>query len=201
MKAPATIVCFGIFLSSTIAAQVVSPLTPIRGNSQAKLQLVLYDDLQCPYCAYAYNTLIREVLPQYGHKVGFRLWTTFNPSIHPCAMRAAVDAQCLAAQSTDAYWDFTDHVHGGLDKLVPAMRPMMELDNMATEAGEVHRLDAAALQLCLAAQDDEPVKEMQKQAIKSGIQALPTLVIGDQKIVGARTAAQYRKVLDEVLKS
>jgi protein-disulfide isomerase len=31
--------------------------------------------------------------------------------IHPWAMHASVDANCLAAQSSDVYWSYVDYLH------------------------------------------------------------------------------------------
>src|SRR5436190_3844909 len=88
---------------------------PVRGNPNAKVVVVNYDDFQCPYCAHMHQTLFPELLKEYGDRVAF-IYKDFPLSeIHPWANHAAVNANCLAAQSNDAYWDFADYIHANRD--------------------------------------------------------------------------------------
>src|SRR5438270_1949850 len=84
---------------------------PVRGNKDAKVTAVVYDDFQCPYCARMYDTLFNEVMKTYGDrvKVVYKDFPLYE--IHPWAVRAAVDANCLLDQSNDAFWQFSDRVH------------------------------------------------------------------------------------------
>ena len=84
---------------------------PVRGNKDAKVTAVVYDDFQCPYCARMYDTLFEDVMKTYGDrvKVVYKDFPLFQ--IHPWAVRASVNANCLLAQSNDAFWQFSDKVH------------------------------------------------------------------------------------------
>src|SRR5271165_909641 len=42
---------------------------PVRGNPEAKVTIVNYDDLQCPFCSRMHATLMQEILPQYGDRI------------------------------------------------------------------------------------------------------------------------------------
>ena len=42
---------------------------PMRGNKDAKVTAVVYDDFQCPYCARMYDTLFNDVMKTYGDRV------------------------------------------------------------------------------------------------------------------------------------
>ena len=83
---------------------------PVRGAKESKVKLVVYDDLQCPFCTTMHQTLFPELLKEYGDRVTF-VYKDFPLSIHAWASHAAVDANCLAAQNQDAYWSFVDSVH------------------------------------------------------------------------------------------
>jgi len=53
----------------------------------------------------------RQLLKEYGDRVAF-IYKDFPLSeIHPWAIHAAVDANCIAATNSDAYWDFADYIH------------------------------------------------------------------------------------------
>ena len=84
---------------------------PLRGNKDAKVVLVNYDDFECPFCSRMHQTLFPELLKEYGDRVEFIYKDFPLVEIHPWAMHAAVDANCVAAQSPEAYWDFADYLH------------------------------------------------------------------------------------------
>src|SRR6201998_4571555 len=84
---------------------------PTKGNKDAKVVIVNYDDFQCPFCSRMHQTLFPEVFKEYGDRVLFIYKDYPLAEIHPWAIHAAVDANCLAAQNADAYWDFADYTH------------------------------------------------------------------------------------------
>src|SRR5512141_1433644 len=77
---------------------------PVRGNKDAKVTIVNYDDFQCPFCARMHETLTNDILKTYGDKVRVVYKDYPLTEIHPWAKRAAIDANCLAAQNQGAYW-------------------------------------------------------------------------------------------------
>jgi len=90
---------------------------PTRGNNNAKVVIVNYDDFQCPFCAMMHNTLTQDILKSYGDKVKLVYKDYPLTEIHPWAKHAAVDANCLAAQNPNAYWKFADEVHNHAKEL------------------------------------------------------------------------------------
>src|SRR3954447_7965500 len=42
---------------------------PVRGNKDAKVTIVNYDDFQCPYCAMMHKTIMQDIMATYGDKV------------------------------------------------------------------------------------------------------------------------------------
>lgn len=176
---------------------------PVRGNPNARVVVVNYDDFQCPYCSHAHETLFPQIYKEYGDKVAF-IYKDFPLSeIHPWAIHAAVDANCLAAQNGDAYWDFADYIHAhrdvvnsekGLDKQFAA------LDTITlTEAGKF-KVDAAKVQPCLKAQDDRAVKASMKEGESLDVSGTPTMFINGQLVDGVRPASEIREMLDLALK-
>src|SRR5258707_2530441 len=84
---------------------------PTRGNSKAKVVAINYDDFECPFCSRMHQTLFPDLLKEYGDRVLFIYKDFPLAEIHPWATHAAVNANCLAAQNQDAYWDFADYIH------------------------------------------------------------------------------------------
>ncbi|MGA7217778.1 MAG: thioredoxin domain-containing protein, partial [Candidatus Sulfotelmatobacter sp.] len=175
---------------------------PTRGAKASKVVVVNFDDLECPFCSRMHQTLFPEILKEYGDRVTFIYKDYPLTEIHPWAMHAAVDANCLAAQNGDAYWDFADYIHANQhevnDEKTPGAR-LEQLDKLTMLQGQKHNLDVVKLQACVKAQDDSAVKASLKQAEAVGVEATPTLFIDGQKIDGVVPMSELRTAIDRAL--
>jgi len=177
---------------------------PTRGAKASKVVLVNFDDFECPFCSRMHQTLFPEILKEYGDRVTFIYKDYPLTEIHPWAMHAAVDANCLAAQNGDAYWEFADYIHANQHEVnnekTPAAR-LEALDKITTLQGQKHNLDVVKLQSCVKAQDESSVKASMKQAEAAGAEgSTPTLFVNGEKLEGAQSVAQMRAALDRALK-
>lgn len=176
---------------------------PSRGAKSAKVVVVDFDDFECPFCARMHQTLFPEILKEYGDRVTFFYKDYPLAEIHPWAIHAAVDANCLAAQNNDAYWDFADSIHANksqVDSEKSADARAQLLDKMALEQGQKHNLDAPKLQACVKAQNEDAVRASMKEAEGIGVNATPAIFINGQKVDGAVPIAQVRAALDAALR-
>jgi protein-disulfide isomerase len=176
---------------------------PSRGAKSAKVVAVNYDDFECPYCSRMHAELFPEILKEYGDRVTFIYKDYPLSEIHPWAIHAAVDANCLATQNADAYWDFADYIHANKrevdnEKTSPAR--FDAIDKIALLQGQKHNLDMGKLQACVKAQDEDSVRASMKEADDLGVNATPTLFINGQKIDGAVPVSEIRAALDQALR-
>jgi protein-disulfide isomerase len=175
---------------------------PIRGNKDAKVVAINYDDFECPFCSKMHQTLFPELLREYGDRVVFIYKDFPLAEIHPWATHAAVDANCLAVQSGDAYWDFADSLHRNQNE-VNAQQGLgaqfATLDRVTSAVGQKYRLDDAKLQACVKAQNEDVVKRSIREGEALGIGATPTLFVNGQELDGALTVAEVRTALDRAL--
>jgi protein-disulfide isomerase len=175
---------------------------PTRGNKDAKVVAVNYDDFECPFCSRMHETLFPTLLKEYGDRVLFIYKDYPLDEIHPWATHAAVNANCLAAQNNDAYWDFADYVHGNqkeFNSVKGRDAQNAALDKTATGQGDKHNLDATKLQACIKAQDEKAVRASQKEGDKVGVSATPAMFVNGQKVDGAVPIEDLRAVLDRAL--
>jgi protein-disulfide isomerase len=176
---------------------------PVRGNPNAKVTVVVYDDFQCPYCSHMHQTLI-DVLKTYGDRIKVVYKDFPLKEIHPWAERAAIDSECLAKQNGAAYWDFADYVHANGREIQGEKRPVnlqqAELDRIAMEAGKRHSADGAALASCVKAQPKTDLDASEKEAEGLGVEATPALIINGMKMDGAVPEDELRMVLNKALK-
>lgn len=175
---------------------------PTRGNKDAKVVAVNFDDFECPFCSHMHKTLFPEMLREYGDRVEFVYKDFPLAEIHPWAIHAAVDANCLSAQNNDAYWDFADEIHDKPQQVNAAKdreSEFGELDRMTLTEGQKHNLDAAKLQACIKAQDDSAVRASMKEGEALGVDATPTLFVNGEKLDGARPISDLRAAFDRAL--
>ncbi len=177
---------------------------PVRGAKDAKVTIVNYDDFECPYCSKMHQTLFPGLLKEYGDRVKIIYKDYPLVEIHPWAVHAAVDANCLAAQNNDAYWDYADYVHTHQHEITgekhDSKLEFEALDKITLTQGQNHNLDLTKLQSCVKAQDDSAVKASMKEAGDLGVQATPTLFVNGEKVDGALPAEEMRALLDRALK-
>jgi len=176
---------------------------PTRGAKGAKVRVINFDDFECPFCSRMHETLFPQLLKEYGDRVTFMYKDYPLVEIHPWATHAAVDANCLAAQSPDAYWDFADYIHANQREVSNEKTPgarFVAIDKMTMLQGQKHNVDSEKLQACIKAQDEGAVKASMKEAEGIGVSATPTMFINGQKIDGAVPIGEVRAALDRALK-
>lgn len=175
---------------------------PVRGNKDAKVVVVNFDDFQCPFCSRMHQVLFPELLKEYGDRVQF-VYKDFPLSeLHPWATRAAIDANCLAAQNTDAYWEFADYIHANQFEVNVSKNKDAEfatVDRITTETGKKHDVDSVKLQACIKAQDDSAVKASIREGDSAGVTATPTLFVNGKEVDGALPLSEMRTTLDQAL--
>ena len=167
---------------------------PIRGN------------LECGYCAQMHHTLFPATLDRYKDQVRF-IYKDYPlpPEMHPWAMHAAVNANCLAAQSGEVYWNYVDYLHshgqevngdnGSLAKSFDA------LNRIARQEAELGKLDSVKLDACLAAQDETRVRASMKEGEALGVEGTPAIFVEGERIGGALPQSQVWTVIDRALRA
>lgn len=192
-------------LSHNAAQNISVDNRPVRGNPNAKVTVISYDDLECPYCARMHQQLFPATLERYKDKVKFVYKDDPLTDIHPWAMHAAVDANCLAAQNGNAYWGYVDylHAHGqevtGEDR--DPQKSAVTLDKIAREQAKIFSLDATTLDACLAKQDEAAIRTSMHEAEALGVEGTPYLFIDGEHINGALPVEQVWMVIDRALRA
>jgi protein-disulfide isomerase len=188
-------------ISQDLMAKIDVKGRAVRGNANAKVTIVNYDDFQCPFCSRMHSELFPGLLQAYGDKVKIIYKDYPLLEIHPWAMHAAINANCLAEQSGVAYWDFADYVHGNQKAISGRNRDeaMANLDKIAGEQAEKNHLDVAKAQACFKKQDESAVRASMSEGEGLGVDSTPTLFINGERITGAVPEGELRAILDREL--
>jgi protein-disulfide isomerase len=178
---------------------------PIRGNPEAKVTVINFDDLECPYCARMHQSLFPATLDHYKEKVRFIYKDDPLTELHPWALHAAVNANCLAAQSSDTYWVYVDYLHSHGQEITGEDRDVTKsfaaLDRIARQQATLAKLDAPKLDECLSKQDETKVRASAKEADTLGVDGTPALFVDGERINGALPEDQIWLVIDRALRA
>ncbi len=178
---------------------------PVRGNPQAKVTIINFDDLECPYCARMHAQLFPDTIDRYKDKIRIVYKDYPLIEIHPWALHAAINANCLSAQSPTAYWNYVDYLHTHGEDINGPQRDSAKsaamLDKLARDEGQRSKLDSAKLDACLAKQDDSGVRASLKEGDTLGVDGTPTLFINGERLSGALPESQVWMAIDRALKA
>ncbi|MBI3956245.1 thioredoxin domain-containing protein [Candidatus Gottesmanbacteria bacterium] len=173
----------------------------VRGDRSARIALIEYSDLECPFCKSVHPT-ITQVLDAYNGRVSW-VYRHYPLSFHANAQKEAEAAECAGELGgDDAFWKYVDAIFErttsngtgfALDKLVP----------LAGELG----LPEAKFKECLdSGKYEKHVTEDIAGGSKAGVTGTPGNILLDTKsgktrlIPGAVPLASFKTAIDEMLK-
>jgi len=176
---------------------------PARGGKEdAPVLIVVFDDLECPFCARSNAHFFPAIPDRYKDQVRI-VYRDFPEDQHPWAMRAAVDTNCVGAQSGTGYWNLVDYIHahadeiGGTEKTVAKANQM--LDTLALAEAKKQKIDETKVAACVEKQDASSINQSIKEAEAAGVQATPAIFINGEKIEGAQPMEDIYRIIDGAL--
>ncbi len=176
---------------------------PVRGHQDAKVEIVVFDDFQCPACAQLYDTIFNDVMRTHGDRVRV-VYKDYPLPNHPWAVRAALNANCLAEQNHEAYWDFAGFVHLNQREITGDQRPLRDqmaaLDRQAEEVAGQRGLNDSQLKACVKSSKDGEIRASIREGNSLGVEATPTLFVNGEIVRGAIRAPELRTMLDRILR-
>jgi len=179
---------------------------PIRGNPSAKVTVINFDDLECPYCARMHQELFPDTLDRYKGQVRFVYKDDPLIELHPWAMHAAVDANCLSEQSGEVYWTYVDYLHGHGEEITGADRDAAKsfaaLDRIARQEGALAKLDESRLNACIAKQDESQVRGSLELAKDLDLDGTPAVIVNGERVNGGAVPEdELWAVIDRALRA
>jgi protein-disulfide isomerase len=172
----------------------------IRGDKNAKLTLIEYSDLECPYCQ-TFHPTMKQLLEEYKGKIRW-VYRNFPLSFHANAQIEAEAALCVGKLGgDDKHWDFIDKIYerttaNGTGFAKTALGPL------AKEVG----VDQTKFQKCLdSGEMTQAVKDQETDGGKGGVTGTPTTLLVDENgktldgIPGAYPLDQAKTYIDKAL--
>lgn len=169
----------------------ISEKDHIKGNPEAPVTIVVYSDLQCPYCASFHQTL-KQISADFPEQV--RLVYKHFPldQLHPQAGPAAEASECLAEQKgNEGFWQFIDLLFENQKRLEESL-----YQELAQKLGA----NMEQFNDCLSSQKyKEKVKENYQEGVKVGVRGTPASFINNQPFFGALPYQTLKKTIEGAL--
>ena len=162
---------------------------PAHGAASKDLMLVEFADLQCPHCkdAQAIMTKLAQDFPK--ARIVFENFPLVD--IHPYAFQAAAYGDCIAKQSSDAFFTYAQAVYDTQGALLPDTAEQT-LKNAVTKAGQ----DPAAIATCAAsASAKADVDAALKLGEDIGVDQTPMLAVNGRLLALTSIAYETLKTL------
>jgi len=179
---------------------------PIRGNPKAKVTVVNFDDLECPFCARMNEVLFPATEQHYGNQVRYIYLDFPLIQLHPWAMHAAIDVNCLAEQSPTGYWNLVDTFHEQSDEISGARgqqnlaASLKKVDDLTLAEGKRDNVDMGKLQACISKQDDSAIRASMQQGDALGVDGTPTLFVNGERATGALSQSMLWTIIDRAIR-
>jgi protein-disulfide isomerase len=167
----------------------------IRGDSSAKLWLIMVSDFQCPYCREWHDQVFATVIRDYVATGKVRIaYLNYPLSGHQNAMPAAEAAMCASVQGK--FWEMHDAIFRTQDQWAGLADPKAMFDSLATSVG----VAPAPYRACIESRATRPmILADQARATTAGVKATPTFFLGSDQIEGAVPLPEFRAALDKAL--
>ena len=174
------------FLSLSYVQDLPVGSSAVKGDVNAPVSIVLFDDFQCPYCA-KLVPILDQVVAAYPKQVKV-VFKHFPLSMHKFAQKAAIAS--LAARNQGKFWPLHDQLFENYNKLN---------DVKIRELAESVGLDMARFDQDMAnpALLQEVSNDMQLGA-KAGVRGTPAVYINGRQLKD-RSTNGFRQMIDAEL--
>jgi protein-disulfide isomerase len=188
--------------SSAENVKPVSENDHVRGDRNARIALIEYSDLECPFCK-SFHPTVQQVIDEYDGQV---MWVYRHfplDQIHAKADKEAEAVECAnELAGNDGFWALLDKIF----EVTPSNNGLV-LDNLPKLAGEVG-IDEGAFKECLdSGKYAQRVEDDYQGGIEAGITGTPGNILLDTKtgetllVPGALPFEQIKQSIDSLLAS
>lgn len=172
--------------------EVKAPTAPVgqteegfyyKGDPNAAVKVIAFEDYQCPGCAYFSRNLAPILERDYINtgRVQFIYHELPLTNIHPNAVAAAEAARCAGDQGK--YWEMHDQLFANQSLWAQVNSPLNVFSGYAGRIG----IDRAAFDACMqAGTHREAILAAAQEAAALGVQATPSFSVNGQVVDSGR---------------
>ena len=155
-----------------------------RGNKDAKVTIIEFSDIQCPFCTRHHNTM-KQLLEEYPQDVKWVFKHFPLDSIHPQARKAAEASECAGDQGK--FWEYLDHLFDNQNQLG---------SSFYISAAEELGLDKDKMKSCIdTGKFKKRVNDNYQEGLKYGVRGTPGNFINGISSPGAIPFSQLEAMV------
>ena len=168
----------------------------VSGKADSTVVLIEYGDYQCPGCGGLYPSL-KQLTDEYGDRIAFVFRNFPLTSMHPNAKAAAGVAEAAGRQGK--YWQMHDRLYEGQSEWSSATAK--DRNEIFERYADLVGLDIARFKQDLASSEvAQKINFDQALGKRDGVNATPTLFIGDKKLSDEMVSNIGKGSFDEIKK-
>lgn len=187
--------------SPTPSKVEVSPghLPPL-GKNNAKVTIIEFSDMQCPFCRRFWKDTLPQLKKDYIDKGQVKFYyrhLPLPPEVHPAATPLAEASEC--ANDQNKFWEYHDKIFAEQAEQGEGTIPITneQIKEWAAEIG----LNTAQFNECFdSGKYSQKVKDDLADAQKAGASSTPTFYINGTPLVGALPYEAFKTIIDQELK-
>lgn len=167
---------------------------PPLGKETAPVQIIMFGDYQCPFCARFFSETEQELRATFIRQGDAVMWWRDFAILGEDSVRAAHAARCANEQNN--FWQYHDLLYSAKTRDQSVQFTEERLRIFALELG----LQAEAYDSCTNSQRYmDLIRADQQEGRDKGVQGVPTLFINGKKIVGAQPFQIFESAIKEAL--
>ncbi|MBD3238276.1 MAG: thioredoxin domain-containing protein [Candidatus Moranbacteria bacterium] len=178
--------------------------SPILGNPNAELEVIIFGDFQCPYSR-KFQESFNEVFPKYKDQLKVSFYQLPLSTLHPKALDAANANLC--AMDQDKFWEMNQELYANQEEwgksqppASPGASPSPEPENPFLPYARKIGLNPTEFKTCMDEKTHMPIIQNDlKVAQEFSINATPAAFIGDEFIGGAISTEEIESIINEKL--
>lgn len=168
---------------------------PVKGNKNAKVQIVEFADLRCPFCEQFFKNTEPSIFKDYVDTgkatFAFRQYAFLGPA----STVAANAAECANEQGK--FWEMHDYFYNNQPD--ESDTSMFTTDKLTQIAGTLG-MDTTAFNSCLSSNKDaQKASDDMAAGQKAGVSGTPTVFVNGLPIVGAQPYSAFKAAIDAEL--
>ncbi len=161
------------------------------GKLGAPIEMIIYDDMECPYCL-RHEETVKALQAKYGDKMVLTYRHFPLTSIHPSAQKAAEAVECAGEQNK--FFEMKDKIFGLNSE------GKLGVEGFKAAAVEL-KLNTGKFNACLDNGDmADVVAKSAQEGLSVGVTGTPGNFVNGQLISGAVPQAQFESIFDSILK-
>jgi protein-disulfide isomerase len=174
--------------------RVTAGARPVLGAAEAKLQIAVFSDFECPYCREAAAT-VKDLVLSRPDDVAL-VYRYFPLPSHAWARSAAEASACMYQQGPRAFWHFHDELYKRQEEITSETF----LSESREIASSTPGVSMAAFTRCVDSHATAGDVESDVQlGLENEVTSTPTLVIGGFLLPGVRQRNELNSIIDGVL--